>query len=163
MESRGMRVSVGSPGRFHTFDLARQMERLGHLCRLNTAYPRWKVSGLPVEKVRTFPWLMSLMMVSGRLGVHHSDALYRITAESFDYWVSCNLEPCEVFHSLSGFGLKSGRLSRDRFGARWVCDRGSSHIQCQDELLATEFDRLGIDYKPIDPWIIERELAEYEG
>lgn len=35
-----MRVSIGSPGRFYTFDLARQMERLGHLAHMYTGYPR---------------------------------------------------------------------------------------------------------------------------
>lgn len=52
-----MIVHVSSVGRFHVFDLARQMLRLGHLGRLYTAYPRWKVDGLPPGKVSTFPWL----------------------------------------------------------------------------------------------------------
>lgn len=159
-----MKVSIGSPGRFHTFDLALQMERLGHLCRLNTAYPRWKVTGLrlPSEKVHSFPWLMTLMMAAARLGVAIPQGAHRITAESFDNWVARNLEPCSVFHSLSGFAVKSGRLAQERLGALWVCDRGSAHIQYQNEILATEFDRWGVKYTPIDPRMVERELAEYE-
>ena len=54
-----MRVSIGCGGRFHAFDLARQMNRLGRLERLYTGYPRWKVSGLPKEKVSTFPWFVA--------------------------------------------------------------------------------------------------------
>ena len=157
-----MKVSIGSPGRFHTFDLARQMERLGHLSRLNTAYPRWKVSGLPAAKVHTFPWLMTLMMAAGRFGVHLPESVYRTVAESFDNWAFRSLEPCDVFHCLSAFGLRSGASAQQRFGAVWVCDRGSSHIEYQDEILATEFDRWGMKYVQIDPRIVERELAEYE-
>ena len=40
-----MKVCVGSPGRFHTFDLARQLARAGAQ-RLYTGYPRRKVDGL---------------------------------------------------------------------------------------------------------------------
>jgi glycosyltransferase involved in cell wall biosynthesis len=138
------------------------MERLGHLCRLNTAYPRWKVTGIPSEKVRSFPWLMTLMMAAGRFGVPIPQSVYRITAESFDNWAARNLEPCDVFHCLSAFAVRSGAFAQQRFGALWVCDRGSSHIQYQDEVLATEFDRWGIKYVPIDPRMVERELAEYE-
>ena len=52
-----MKVCVGSPGRFHTFDLARQLARNGALQRLYTGYPRRKVDGLSPERVSTFPWL----------------------------------------------------------------------------------------------------------
>ncbi|HUY27887.1 MAG TPA: hypothetical protein VMV27_10750 [Candidatus Binataceae bacterium] len=47
-----MKVVVASAGRLWAFDLARQMERLGHLTRLYTAYPRFKVDGLPAERSR---------------------------------------------------------------------------------------------------------------
>src|SRR5262249_41649357 len=57
-EANPVRVCIGSAGRFHMFDLARQMQRIGHLNCLYTGYPRWKVDGLPQEKVKTFPWLM---------------------------------------------------------------------------------------------------------
>ena len=157
-----LKVSVGSPGRFHTFDLARQMERLGHLYRLNTAYPRWKVSGIPAGKVRSFPWLMTLLMAAGHFGVHPPESAFRITTESFDNWAARNLEPCDVFHCLSAFGVRSGASAQQRFGAVWVCDRGSSHIRYQDEVMAAEFDRWGVRYQRIDPRMVDRELLEYE-
>jgi hypothetical protein len=47
-----LKIAIASAGRFHTFDLARQMERIGYLDRLYTAYPRFKVDGLPATGVR---------------------------------------------------------------------------------------------------------------
>jgi hypothetical protein len=47
-------VKVGSIGGFYTFDLARQMHRLGTLGSMSTAYPKWKVDHVLFERVRTF-------------------------------------------------------------------------------------------------------------
>src|SRR6266545_3850637 len=113
-----MRVCIGSAGRFHTFDLARQMQRLGHLSSLYTCYPKWKVDGLPPEKVRTFPWLMGPAMLLGRWGFHGVQRhLNRLVIESFDHWMVKRLPPCDVIHCLSSFGLTTHRLAKQRYGA----------------------------------------------
>jgi starch synthase len=158
-----MRVCIGSAGRFHTFDLARQMQRLGHLRCLYTCYPRWKVDGLPQEKVSTFPWLMGPATLLDRWGFHSVQRpLNRWISESFDHWMAKRLPPCDVMHCLSSFGLTTHRLAKQRYGALTVCDRGSSHIVYQDELLAEEYTHWGVPYQRIDPRIIERELQEYD-
>ena len=157
-----MKVCIGSAGRFHTFDLARQLERASWLSRLYTAYPRWKVDGLPRDKVRSFPWLMGPTMLLGRRGFHGVERhLNRLTVKSFDRWMANRLEPCDVFHCLSSFGLRSHRIAKERYGALTVCDRGSSHIGFQDEILAEEYLRWGIPYQPIDRALVDRELQEY--
>lgn len=158
-----MQVCIGSPGRFHTFDLARQMERLGYLGRLYTGYPKWKVDGLPREKVRAFPWLIGPVMLLGRWGLHGiKERLNQLAIVSFDRWMAGRLEPCDVFHCLSSFGLKSHQVAKQRYGALTVCDRGSSHILYQDEIQAEEYARWGLPYRPIDRCIVERELQEYD-
>lgn len=158
-----MKVAVASAGRFHAFDLARQMERLGHLGRLYTAYPRFKVDGLRAAKVSTFPWLMGPATLAGRVGFSGMrDRLNVAVIESFDRWMARRLEPCDVFHCLSSFGLVSHRAARARFGALTVCDRGSSHIRFQNEILREEYARLDLPFAGIDARIMERELAEYE-
>ncbi len=158
-----MRIRIGSPGRFHTFDLARQMERLGHLGHLYTGYPRFKVDGLPRSKVSTFPWLIGSSMAMARFGLASAgQRLNYLATVSFDRWMARNLEECDVFHSLSQFGLESHRIAKERYGALTVCDRGSSHMLHQCHILAEEFDRLGLPFRQTDPRLVERELAEYE-
>jgi glycosyltransferase involved in cell wall biosynthesis len=44
----------------------------------------------------------------------------------------------------------------------YICERASSHIVFQNEILKEEYNSLGLDYLPIDQWFIDRELAEYE-
>jgi len=158
-----MRVCIGSPGRFHTFSLARQMERLGHLAHMYTGYPRFKVDRLPPEKISTFPWLIGSSMALGRLGFGSVSArLNYLATVTFDHWMSRCIEECDVFHSLSQFGVESHRVAKERYGALTVCDRGSSHMLYQGRILAEEFDRLGLPFEETDPRLVERELAEYE-
>ncbi|MGC1342969.1 MAG: glycosyltransferase family 4 protein, partial [Candidatus Binataceae bacterium] len=156
-------MAVASVAPFHAFDLARQMERLGHLGRLYTAYPRFKVDGLPAVKVSSFPWLMGPATIAGRLGMPGlRDRLNVAAIESFDRWMARRIEQCDVFHCLSSFGLESHRAARARHGALTVCDRGSSHIRFQNEILREEYARFDIPFAGIDARILERELAEYE-
>jgi alpha-maltose-1-phosphate synthase len=157
-----MKIIIGSAGPFHAFDLARQMDRLGHLERLYTAYPSWKIDGLPNEKVSTFPWLMAPAMLANRFGFNRvRDSLNFPMIETFDRWMADRLGPCDLFHCLSSYGLQSHRAARSRHGALTVCDRGSAHIEYQDEILRDEFARFGARFPGIDPRVVERELEEY--
>ncbi len=158
-----MNVRVASAGSFHAFDLARQMERLGYLGGLYTGHPSWKVDGLPRGKVRTFPWFTIPEALLGKLGlVGIQRALNWVTIDAFDRWLAASLGPCDVFHCLSSFGLRAHRVARERYGALTVCDRGSSHILYQDEILAEEYSLWKIPYRRIDKRVVKRELQEYE-
>jgi starch synthase len=157
-----MKICIGSAGPFHAFDLARQLERLGHLEHLYTAYPSWRVEGMPREKVSTFPWLKAPAMLANRFGFNRvRDALNVPMIETFDRWMAERLAPCDVFHCLSSFGLQSHRAAQSRHRALTICDRGSAHIEYQDEILGEEFARFGAHFPGIDPSIVERELEEY--
>jgi glycosyltransferase involved in cell wall biosynthesis len=128
-----------------------------------TGYPRFKVDGLPREKVSTFPWLIGSSMALGRFGLGSVSARLNHPATlSFDRWMSRCVAECDVFHSLSGFALASQRIAKERCGALTVCDRGSTHMLYQCQILAEEYDRLGLPFTPTDPRLVERELAEYE-
>jgi len=158
-----MKICVASAGPFHAFDLARQLDRLGHLEHLYTAYPSWRVDGLPKEKVSTFPWLMAPAMVANRLGLSRvRDSLNVPMIETFDRWMAERVAQCDVFHCLSSYGLQSHQAARSRHGALTVCDRGSAHIEYQNEILRDEFARFGAPYQGIDSRLVERELEEYE-
>jgi glycosyltransferase involved in cell wall biosynthesis len=63
---------------------------------------------------------------------------------------------------MSSFGLRSLLVAKERFGALTVCDRGSTHILAQEELLMDEHERWGLKYRGIDRRVVERELEEYE-
>lgn len=160
-----MKVVLSVIGKFHTFDLARVLHQHGHLAGIYTGYPRFKLRNerLPEELVHTFPWLHTpFMAMSSKPWMTRSlsDHWQHLSRVALDRYVSQVMPECDVFVGLSSCALHTGRQAH-RQGARYVCDRGSTHILEQDALLREEHERWGLPYTAIDPRTIEREQAEY--
>src|SRR5262249_10911324 len=148
------------------FDLARQLHRRGMLEAIFTGYPRWKLRGeaLPWSKIRTFPWITTLLMGKWRFGVTNGglDREVRwLAAELLDQYVARNLSECDVLIAISGAGLRASRLAKSK-GASYICDRGSTHIRFVERILREEFARWGQAFPEIDPRAVAKEEAEYE-
>lgn len=161
-----MKVALSVLGKFHTFDLARELHAKGVLERLFTGYPRYKLheEHLPEHLVDCFPWINTPYLAfpqRERLGTTLLRGWEYLNCVSFDQHTARHLPPCDVFVGLSSSTLLSGRRAK-ALGARFVCDRGSSHIRRQDDLLREEYARWQMPYMPVDPRIIAREEAEYE-
>lgn len=160
-----LQVIQAVTGTFWHFDLARELESRGYLKRIYSSFPwaRLRREGVPRERVRTFPWIHGPWMLAHR----YAKVPQRLSSEIalanirlFDRWVVKNLEACDIFVALSGSGLKAGRLAQSR-GAKYVCDRGSSHIRYQKMIVEEEYARWGFAGSRVDPRAIEREEAEY--
>jgi glycosyltransferase involved in cell wall biosynthesis len=163
-----MKVALSTIGKFHSFDLARQLHAHGALAGIFTGYPRFKLrhERLPQHLVHTFPWMHTPYMGLPRrrelLGDRLVKAWEYLDAVTLDTHVARNLPECDVFVGLSGSSLRSGRIAR-RHGARYVCDRGCAHIRVQDHLLREEHEHWGLPFAGIDPRVIVREETEYAG
>lgn len=157
-----MRVAVSSIGRFHTFDLAWELERRGELSQLFTAYPKSRVDRISPRHTKSFPWLMVPAMLLGKLGLEKlQNSLNVPMLISFDRWMAANLEPTDVFHSLSGSGTITHALAKQRYAALTVCDRGSTHLLYQKKILDEEYAHWGLPNRISDIGY-DRELSEYE-
>jgi alpha-maltose-1-phosphate synthase len=160
-----MRILQAVNGVFHHFELARQLEAQGHTGQIFSTFPwrRLQREGLPRNRVRTFPWIHTPQLLAGRYmtipeGLNREWT--RAVFETFDARVARSLTKCDVYVALSGSGLQSGRRAQE-LGARYVCDRGSSHIRYQDELVSEELQRWGVRRRAVYPFMLEREEAEY--
>ncbi|MBI4726228.1 glycosyltransferase family 4 protein [candidate division TA06 bacterium] len=152
-------------GKFHHFHLARQLHKRGMLEAIFSSYPSWKLrnEGLPMEKIKTFPWIHTAMMAKWRFGMHNDrldKELAWALANTLDRHVANKLPHCDVFIGISGSGLRTGGISQKR-GAKYICDRGSTHIQYAKQILDEEYNHWGLKFPGIDPRAIERERAEY--
>ena len=161
-----MKVVLSVIGRFHFFDLARQLHGRGLLERIFTGYPRWKLGGegIPDGLISTYPWLQTLRMGLPYLGLLPpwlARPLNNLSHVTFDRHVAAHMPRCDIFHGLSRYNLAAGRAAKAR-GARYICDVGSSHILTQDSLLREEHELMGVPFTGIDPRAIERELKEYD-
>lgn len=162
------KVSQTSIGRFHHFQLARQLEKHSLLKSIYTGYPRFKLAdepGIPKHKIHTFPWLQAPYMARGRVGLNRSAWLDREWAwwahETLDRYVASQMKEPAILIALSGSGLYAGRKIQE-MGGVYICDRGSSHIRVQEQLLSEEYARYGTRWRGIDPRSIAKEEAEYE-
>src|SRR5581483_3795375 len=150
---------------YHHFDLARQLHRQGMLEAIFTGYPRWKLrdAGLPAEKIRTFPWLRTILMAQYRYGFVNpwlDRELNWIAGQTLDAYVAARLPDCDVFVGISGAGLKTSRTVKAR-GGRYICDRGSAHVRFSERILREEFERWGQTLAAFDARMVAKEESEY--
>jgi glycosyltransferase involved in cell wall biosynthesis len=160
-----MRAVLTTLGKFHSFDLARQLHARGALEVIYSGYPRFKLKaeGLPKKRVRTFPYLHAPYMASGwrdRFGQEVLRLWEYWDRTTLDRFVANTLPDAELFVGLSGCGLATGREAARR-GMKYVCDRGSTHIRHQHEILCEEHRKWGMPFAGVDPRIVEREEEEY--
>jgi glycosyltransferase involved in cell wall biosynthesis len=159
-------VEQSVTGVFWSFDLARELDARGYLKAIYSTFPwrRLAREHVPRNLVHTFPWIHTPQMLLGRwwrIPAPLDRAISRQVQLTFDAWVARHLPPCDIFVAISGAGLASGQRAQS-MGAKYVCDRGSSHIRYQDAILAEEYGRWGFRQVIVDPRGIAREEAEYE-
>jgi glycosyltransferase involved in cell wall biosynthesis len=161
-----MKVVQAVFGAFHHFDLARELDRRGHLQTIYSTWPwaRLQREGLPREKVRTFPWIHTATFLLERYGVlpHWlGEEMGVWTALTFDEFTNSQVRSCDAFIALAGAGLKTGsRLQKD--GTIFLCDRGSSHQRWQEKIVSDEYRRWHVDLPVSDLRDTLREEAIYE-
>lgn len=160
-----MRIVQTVFGVFHHFDLARELQRRGHLERIYSTWPwqRIRREGIPNDKVKTFPWIHTpefLLRRAGLLPRPVEDLTGYLNALTFDEYTARTLPECDALIGISGSSLKAGRLLQSR-GGRFFCDRGSSHQRYQEEIVSDEFRRWGVDTPVSDPRDTAREEEIY--
>lgn len=163
-----MKVTQITIGRFHHFHLARQLERFDILDKIYTGYPSFKLKdevGIAQSKIITFPWIHASYMKRGILGLDKSDYLNKewewLDKQSLDKYVASKIKQPTLLIGLSGSALESGKKTKE-LGGIYICDRGSSHIRFQNEILNEEYKKWGFEFKGIDQRVITKEESEYE-
>jgi glycosyltransferase involved in cell wall biosynthesis len=154
-----------TPSRFHSFELAVRLQKLGRLARIYSGYPMFKLrdTGVDPRFIRTFPWFQTPFHALTRIpwvsqnwfrgwNWHGGEALNRYAART--------LPDCGLVTALSGSGSRAGAVIKQRGGV-YVCDRASTHIQWVERELTREYDTLGLKWVGIDPRPIANELREY--
>jgi starch synthase len=164
-----MRIVQTVFGVFHHFNLARELERRGHLERVYSTWPwkRLKREGLEHRLVETFPWLHMAEYAAGRSPVDLrwlSDHLGYANALTFDRWTEKRLkllkERPDALIGISGSSLSSGTWLQ-REGGIFICDRGSTHQRFQQQIVEQEYALWGVNRPVSDERDTVREEAIY--
>ncbi|MAF80317.1 glycosyl transferase group 1 [bacterium] len=159
-----MHITISVGGRFHAFDLAREMERHGCLERLITSYPKFETIkyGIPKEKIQSI--LIKEIIQRGwkKLPVFGRGYNPYLVANLYDKLASRKLSKSDIVVAWSSMALNTLRKAK-KMGAKGVVERGSSHIEHQQDILEEEYKKYGAKRKEAaHPKIIEKELQEYE-
>lgn len=160
---RVLRIAISAIGRFHMFDLARQMLRLGQQVEIFTGNPMCRVDRDLRPRTRTHPFLHVLAALRYRIPPAPKTTWWLDwDLEALGRWLARSVDPetTDILDGLDGLGPAAGRLMRSH-GKAWVCNRGSAHILTQKALLEEESRRWGTPLPYFSPEGLERCLAEY--
>ncbi|MDZ8225835.1 MULTISPECIES: glycosyltransferase family 4 protein [unclassified Nostoc] len=159
-----MKISIVVGGRWHAFDLARELHSAGVLHRLITNYPKYKTRkwGIPDDKVVSLPLTLLLGKAMYHIGkenlVMKSQALLH---NLFSKAASRYLEGSTVVHGWSSFSEPALHWTK-RNNIPFLLERSSSHMKVQCQLLREEYKQLGLHWTETHPEIVAQELREYE-
>lgn len=158
------RTIVSVQGRFHAFDLARELDLRGRLARLFTSYPSGIVPrfGVDEDLVASLPWIEVSSRALRRVAPRRAKRMAPWFGARYDRWVASELrEGPDSFVGWSGQCLESLRRARS-MGMTTFVERGSAHIETQRDLLLEASAQGGVPAHLPEPETIDRELAEYE-
>ncbi len=159
-----MKITVVVGGRWHAFDLAKELQNAGHLHRLITNYPKWYVKkwGIPKEKIVSLPLTFWVVKAIYKLG---GESLMMRCQWIVHRWFANRavkyLEGSELIHGWSQWSEPSLQWAA-RNAIPTVLERSSAHILEQSKLLRAEHTRLGLNWTETHPKIETMELKEYE-
>lgn len=153
-----IRVNISVVGRFHAFDLARELQQHGLLNRLMSSYPkaltkRW---GIQAEKIIGLPQLEVLR----RFGSKSRRLQEQLSQAHGRYAKRHLIGDSDVFIGWSGSSLEALIAAREA-GVISILERGSSHCSEWRALMREESTRLGHAFDDMY-WFWQRELLEYE-
>jgi glycosyltransferase involved in cell wall biosynthesis len=133
-----LRVAIATAGRFHVFDLARELHALGYHVTLYSYVPRRRARRYGIEDecyVGLLPFA-ALALICQRLARRYFPrAAEWFLYKSLNWAVRIRLRPCNVFVCMSGIYVEAARHAKREFNAKVWIERGSQHILSQDEIL----------------------------
>jgi alpha-maltose-1-phosphate synthase len=158
------KITLVVPGRWHAFDLARELEQLGALHRLITNYPKSQTRhwGIPDQKVVSLPVSGVLTRLARKFGgeAFAMRQQFRIN-DLFARRAAKHLGQPDLVHAWSAAAEPALLAARAR-GIPTVLERSSSHMLEQCRLLREEYDSLGLRWEETPAATVERELREYQ-
>ncbi len=160
-----LKIAIVVPGRFHAFDLTRELLRRGVEVKLFTNHPKWAVRrfGISSGHVRSF-WVEVLF--ERFFALLNKWAMFPFPTAFFCRWfgrwsaAQIKTESWDVVHCWSGVAEETFRALEGQRVKRLLM-RGSAHIRTQSKILREEEQRTGSKVDCPSNWIIEREEREY--
>ncbi|ARJ49526.1 glycosyltransferase family 4 protein [Candidatus Pelagibacter sp. RS40] len=159
---------LNSAGKFHHFEIGKELYKKNQLSKIISGYPWFKLKkeGIPKRFVvahgltrvlrEPIAKLKSFKQIDHFLNINAHKQIDKITSKIIDKDYEI-----DVLIAQSKCGLESGKNIKSK-GKFYVCDRLSTHIDFQNNILQEEYKSLNLEYTPIKKWYLDREREEYE-
>jgi alpha-maltose-1-phosphate synthase len=159
-----MKVSIVVGGRWHAFDLAKELHQAGVLHRIITNYPKYKTRqwGIPDSKVVSLPLSMILQQLAFKIGGERlCMKLQYFIHGLFGISAAKHLEGSTIIHGWSSFCEPALHWAKEN-NVPFILERSSAHMLVQTQILQEEYAQLGLNWAATHPKIIAQEITEYE-
>jgi len=163
-----LKYILSNPAKFHHFEIGKVLYKQNQLKKIICGYPWFKLKheSIPKKLVASHGFLRILRepihtstyfeKLDNFLNILNSKNIDRATCYHIDH-----ISDADVLVALSGSGLNSGKkMVKNK--KIYICERSSSHIVFQNNILSDEYKKYTNKNFKIDSWFIERELEEYE-
>ena len=152
-----MRVSIISFGKFHAFDLARELKANNLNVNLYSSYPYFiaKKYGLKFNEHYSFFILQVIDRLTKRL---ISNFLKNIFARILILLIKPNQDIIIAWSDTPNFLLK---FIKKKYQSTIIIERGSAHIIYQNQILRNEYKKFNIDFS-ISKKTIDNEIKNYD-
>lgn len=157
-----MKISIIVGGRFHAFNLAEQLHKKKYLKQLITTYPKFYIKknfNINNEKINSLI-LKELVQRSFLNKIYNfNDYL----SEYFDRSAAnlLDLDGLDILIGWSSFSYNAFLRVKNKKCIK-ILERGSTHIEFQNDIMNEEFKFQNIKPKQISKYIIDKEKKEYE-
>ncbi|AFY34223.1 glycosyltransferase family 4 protein [Calothrix sp. PCC 7507] len=161
-----LKIAIVVHGRFHAFDIARELINQGHDITLLTNYPKKVVEqfGVPQQYIRAFLIHGILTRLIHKFhGVLATPDFEAFLHSEFSKWAAETIIKCDydVVHVFSGVAEEIFQALSNKSVLKTLV-RGSAHIHTQFQLLSEEEKRAGVLVSKPSKWMIAREEREYQ-
>lgn len=156
---------VSSKDRFHSLELASELNKKNCLKKLITTYPKnfiKKNYHIPKEKIISLTYLLIVRKSINILPLKYRRIFIGFLNEIYDLIVSIIIpKNFNVFIGWSSVSLKTLKKIKNKNKLTFI-EKGSIHIKDQNEIMQKEYRKYGINYPKILSSSINREEEEYK-
>ncbi len=161
-----MKITIVVGGKFHSFNLAEQLNKKNVLKSLITSYPNYSLKkyGIKKEKVKSLLFKEIFLKIYSKVSFFFKKFDYELyLCNYFGEKASKQIDyaQTDILVGWSGFS-KESFLKAKNYNCLKILERGSSHIKFQESLLKDEYLKIGIKPKIPSKKMIDKEMQEYD-
>ena len=165
--NKQFKVSIVVPGKFHSFYLAKGLQKKNVLFSIITSYPKYLVLKYKIkdeliksifikEIIERVLLKLKLNFILSKMYFYLNSLFENLSTKFIEF------NKIDILVAWSGSAEKSfKKINLLKKNIIKILERGSTHISFQNKILEEEFKNLKIDKIPIDKRIIEKEIREY--